>query len=92
MGVKINDSNIIYMHNDSNNIYMQGYIEDTNIFKTEVKNTYFNLRMEQTDFVCINKNVIVRKYVLSNEHDIPLDINLLIHSKLLSNENNFVRW
>lgn len=33
-GVKINDSQIIYLHNDINNIYKQKYIEDTNILKT----------------------------------------------------------
>jgi len=90
MGVKINDSNIIYLHNDSNNIYMQKYIEDTNILKTDIKNTYFNLKMEQTDFVSIETNCIIRKYVFTNEHDINLDINFLVHSKMLTDDNNFV--
>ncbi len=90
MGVKINDSNIIYLHDDVNNEYMQGYIEDTNVLKTEIINRYFNLKVEQTDFVPIGKNAIIRKYVFSNEHDIPLNIKLLVHSKLISNENEFV--
>lgn len=90
IGVKINDSGIIYLHNDVNNIYTQEYIEDTNILKTEIKNTYFNLKMEQTDFVAISENALIRKYVFKNEHDIPLDIKFLIHSKLLSDQNNFV--
>lgn len=89
-GVKINDSGIIYMHDDVNNVYSKEYIEDTNIFKTEIKNTYFNLKMEQTDFVSINNNIIIRKYVFINEHEIPLNIDVLVHSKLLSDENNFV--
>ena len=90
MGVKINDSNIIYLHNDPNNIYTQKYIEDSNILKTEIKNMYFNLRMEQIDFVPIGHNCIIRKYVFSNEHDIPLDIKFLIHSKMLTDENEFI--
>ncbi len=90
MGVKINDSNIIYLHNDPNNIYLQEYIDDTNILKTEVKNTYFNLRMEQTDFAAIEDNAVVRKYVFSNEHEIPLDIKFLVHSKTHTDINNFV--
>lgn len=90
MGVKINDSNIIYLHDDCNNSYSQEYIKDTNILVTCVKNMYFNLRMEQTDFVCINKNVFVRKYVFSNEHEIPLDIKFLIHSKAISDKNKFI--
>lgn len=89
MGVKVNDSNIIYLHNDPNNVYKQEYIEDTNILKTQIKNTYFNLVMEQVDFVSISKNIIVRKYIFSNEHEIPLDMKFLVHSKVLSNENDF---
>lgn len=88
MGVKINDSGIIYLHNDVNNVYKQAYIEDTNILKTEIKNTYFNLKMEQTDFVTNSNNVIVRKYKFKNEHDIALDIKFLVHSKMLTDENN----
>lgn len=90
MGVKINDSGIIYLHNDVNNVYNQEYIEDTNVLKTDIKNTYFNLKMEQTDFVSTQKNVIIRKYVFTNEHEIPLDINFLIHSKMVTDTNNFV--
>ena len=90
MGVKINDSGIIYLHDDVNNIYEQHYIEDTNVLKTEIKNTYFNLRMIQTDFVPMTNNIIIRKYTFINEHDIPLDIKFLVHSKMLSDDNNFV--
>lgn len=89
MGVKINDSNIIYMHKDVNNIYHQEYIEDTNVLKTIIKNTYFNLKMEQIDFVCITNNVLIRKYTFTNEHEIPLDIKFLVHSKVVTDENNY---
>ena len=89
MGIKVNDSGLIYLHNDVNNTYLQHYIEDTNVLKTEIKNTYFNLKMVQTDFVSINDNVIVRKYTFVNEHDIPLDIKFLINTKVKSDDNNF---
>ncbi len=89
VGVKINDSNLIYLHDDVNNIYSQHYIEDTNVLKTEIKNTYFNLKMIQTDFVSISNNAIIRKYTFVNEHDIPLDIKFVVHSKMLSDDNNF---
>ena len=90
MGIKINDSNIIYLHEDSNNLYRQEYLEDTNILKTEIKNTYFNLKIEQIDFACLNNNAIIRKYTFINEHDIPLDIKFLAHSKVKTDENNYV--
>ena len=52
-GVKINDSGIIYLHEDINNQYNQYYTEDTNILHTEITNTYFNLKIKQTDFVLL---------------------------------------
>lgn len=89
-GVKINDSNIIYTHDDINNIYDQNYIEDTNILNTEIRNTYFNLKINQTDFVLIKKNMLMKKYKFINENTIDLDVKFLIHSKLISNENDMV--
>ena len=59
-GVKINDSNMIYLHDDINNQYEQYFTENTNILNTKILNTYFELNILQTDFVCINKNVIVK--------------------------------
>ena len=61
VGVKINDSAIIYLHDDINNRYAQYYTENTNILNTEIENTYFNLKVRQTDFAVLNKNVIVRR-------------------------------
>ncbi len=90
VGVKINDSRLIKLYDDINNVYHQSYIEDTNILETEIKNTYFNLKITQTDFVSNKEDILVKKYKFKNEHDIALDINFLIHSKILSNENNKV--
>ena len=87
-GVKVNDSGMIYLHNDVNNIYNQKFINKTNILKTEIVNTYFNLKITQTDFVCINENILVKRYKFVNENIIDLDINFLIHSKLISTDNN----
>ena len=90
VGVKINDSRLINLSDDINNIYTQSYIEDTNILCSEIKNTYFNLKVVQTDYIPNKENILVRKYSLKNEHDIDLNIDLLIHSTLLSDENNAV--
>ena len=38
-GVKINDSALIYLHDDINNTYLQYYDTDTNILNTEITNT-----------------------------------------------------
>ena len=87
-GVKVNDSNIIYLHDDVNNIYSQKYLENTNILETNIFNTYFKLRIIQTDFVPINEKILVKKYKLINENNIDLNINFLTYSKLLTNLNN----
>ena len=89
-GVKINDSNMIYLHDDINNQYEQYFTEDTNILNTNILNTYFELNILQTDFACINKNVIVKKYKFKNKNNIDLNVSFIIHSALLTNDNNQV--
>lgn len=83
-GVKINDSALIYLHDDINNEYFQDYIENTNVLQTEILNTYFNLRIVQTDFVPINENILVKNYRFINESNIDLDVNFLVHSKAIT--------
>ena len=90
VGVKINDSDLIYLHEDINNVYKQYYDVDTNILNTEITNTYFELKILQTDFIPIKENVLVRRYTLINENTIDLNIKFLIHQGILSDTNNFV--
>ena len=90
VGVKINDSGLIYLHKDINNVYKQYYEINTNILNTEITNTYFNLKILQTDFMPIKENVLVRKYTLINENTIDLEVKFLIHNRILSDENNYV--
>ena len=88
VGVKINDSNIVYLHNDINNKYNQYYTENTNILNTEIENLYFNLSVLQTDCVMINKDVILKKYVFKNNNTIDLNLNFIAYSKVVSSFNN----
>lgn len=83
-GVKINDSNIIYLHDDINNKYSQNYINNTNVLVTNIKNTYFNLDVTQVDFVGIKNNFLIRKYSFINNNSIDLNISFLINSKINS--------
>ena len=89
-GVKINNSDLIYLHDDVNNVYKQYYDTDTNILNTEITNTYFNLKVVQTDYIMIKENVLVRKYIFLNDGKIDLNTNFYIHSELLSDQNNLV--
>ena len=89
-GVKINDSNIIYLSNDINNTYKQYYTEGTNILNTEIFNSYFKLKILQTDFVPSSKNFLIKRYEFKNENSIDLNVNFIIYSKLVSDVNNQV--
>ena len=89
-GVKINDSGMIYLHDDINNQYHQYYTENTNVLHTDIVNTYFNLSIKQTDFALLKKSVLVKKYEFENKNNIDLNVNFLVHAKLLSDVNNMV--
>ena len=89
-GVKINNSDLIYLHDDINNVYKQYYDTDTNVLNTEITNTYFNLKVVQTDFIMLKENVMVRRYIFLNDGTIDLNTKFYIHSELLSDNNNLV--
>ena len=90
VGLRLNDSGMIYLHNDINNTYKQYYVEDTNILKTEIYNTYFNVNIVQTDFVLLKEPILVKRYEITNNSNLDLNANFLIYSSLLSNHNNQV--
>mgnify|MGYP004650388077 CR=1 FL=1 len=90
IGMKINDSAIVYLHEDINNKYEQYYTENTNILNTEIENSYFNLQVKQTDFVTIKNNELIRKYTFTNNNKIDLDLKFIARSRLLSDSNNMV--
>ena len=87
-GVQINDSALIYLHNDINNNFKQFYIEGTNVLTTEIINTYFNLKITQIDFAMVKENVLVRRYHFVNNNTIDLNLKFLTYSKLFTNINN----
>ncbi len=87
-GVKINNSDVIYLHDDINNTYKQYYDTDTNILNTEITNTYFNLKTLQTDYVLMKEDVLVKKYTFMNDAIIDLDIQFYIHAGFITDYNN----
>lgn len=89
-GLKINDSRIVYLHQDINNTYEQKYEKGTNILQTEIVNTYFNIKTIQKDYVVMKENIIVKKYKFINENTIDLNLNFIVHSGLISSPNNRV--
>lgn len=88
VGVKVNDSSLIYLHDDLNNLYKQYYSENTNVLNTEIENTYFKLNIVQTDFVPINKDILIKRYTFKNNNFIDLELKTFVHSKIISNNGN----
>ena len=88
IAIKVNDSAGIYLHDDVNNIYHQEYVKDTNILKTEVINTYFNVGVTEYAFVPLDENMLIRTFKVKNNSKNDLNISLLAYSKLLTNINN----
>ncbi|HJJ05881.1 MAG TPA: hypothetical protein OIM45_08640 [Clostridiaceae bacterium] len=88
IGLKINDSQIIYSHEDINNVYNQQYLQDTNILKTIIENKYFKLKISQIDAITIKDDILIKKFKFINENNIDLRINFLINSKMLSSQDN----
>ena len=94
-GVKVNDSAMIYLHSDVNNNYKQYFEEGTNVLVTEIVNTYFNLKVIQTDFCMIGENVLVRKYHFINEGNMGLmraidEYDLSYNSKFSTYASNWI--
>lgn len=84
VGVKINDSNLVYFSDNIENKYSQEYIKDTNVLVTTIKNTYYKFNITQTDCVMLDDNVIIKKYIFKNENTITMDTKFIINSKVLS--------
>ncbi len=84
-GVKINDSNIIYLHDDINNVYSQEYVDKSNILNTSIYNSYFRINVVQTDFFVMDRNILIRKYVFKNDNSIDLNVDFIVNSKILDN-------
>ena len=55
VGIKVNDSRLINLADDINNVYSQSYTEQTNILNTEIVNTYFNLSLPSSSFSTLGK-------------------------------------
>lgn len=87
-GVKVNDSEIIYLHQDCNNEYVQNYIENTNILETQIYNKYFKLRIKQTDFIPVDEKVLIKKYTFRNDNCYDLKVDFIAYSKILTDINN----
>ena len=57
VGLKVNDSRLINLYDDINNIYNQNYVEDTNILNTEMR------KLKATQTVEKSKNNILTKKI-----------------------------
>ena len=84
-GVKVNDSNIIYLHTDINNEYEQTYVKDTNILVTNIKNTYFEInRLGLKEFTDENGVYVytgIMRDSMSDDVEYGKDMNIVMRLK-----------
>ena len=94
IAIKVNDSGAIYLHDDVNNIYHQEYVKDTNILKTEIINTYFNVGVTEYTFVPMNENMIIRSFKVKNnsKNDLKINENVFAKGHIELKNNNFVQF
>ena len=85
--LKINDVEIFDIHDDYTSTYDQYYVENTNIIKTVITNTKYNLKIIQTDFALINEALVVRRYEFTNMSEDPINIRTIVHADAIANEN-----
>lgn len=85
--LKINDAEIFDIHDDYTSTYDQYYVENTNIIKTIITNTKYNLKIIQTDFALINEALAVRRYEFTNMSEDPINIRTIVHADAIANEN-----
>lgn len=88
VGLKINESALVYLHNDINNVFSQEYVKDSNVLQTYIHNTYFNVKIEESTFVPMTEDVLIRNYKIRNENSIDLKIDFLAYSKMYTNVND----
>jgi oligosaccharide amylase len=68
---------------DENWQHNQFYIEGTNILKTVYEDNLRGLHIEQTDFVLIDKDVLVRHYEVTNIGDHEIDPGFILYSSAI---------
>lgn len=84
VGVKINDSNLVYFSDNEDNIYSQDYIKDTNVLVTTIENTSYKFKITQTDCVMIDDNVLIKKYIFKNNNNFKMDTKFFVNSRVFS--------
>ena len=84
---RINDNEIYDVNDDFTSVYNQYYVENTNIVKTEITNSKYNLKIIQTDFCMLNEAVVVRRYEFENLSNQNLNIRAIVHADAIANEN-----
>lgn len=70
--------------NEDNWQHSQYYVEDTNILKTVCEDSGRGLKIEQTDFVLKDKDVLIRSYAIKNIGRNEVDLGFVQYSSTVS--------
>jgi len=89
VGVTSNNSRTVWLEDDINNVYTQEFEQNTNILNTNIFNKYFRINVSQKDYITIDKDVLVKKYIIKNDNDYYQNISFIVYSRLLKDYNNY---
>ncbi len=82
------DNRVLWLDNDSIFSYDQYYTPNTNILNTRIYNDEISIL--QIDYIDINNNVLVRKYIVERIKEGINKIDLVIYSKLNSSKERMI--
>ena len=92
VGIKVNQEKFIYLNDEHSNKYAsqysQRYIENTNVVETNINVSNFKLQVKQTNFIPIDKDVLIYQLEFKNVDDFSNDLKLFINPKAIGSINN----
>lgn len=87
IGLQLEQSPTTWLDN-SGFTHNQFYLEKSNIFTTEMNNSFEKISLFQTDMVHTEKDILIRSYKLVNNGIMPREINLIAYCSFSINESN----
>jgi len=88
VGVILGNNNADFL-TDQKFIKTQIYRKGTNILNTTYTNNEMGLKILQSDFCLIGKDILIRQYEIENLLDIGQDVRWLLYSSSVSSTSNF---
>lgn len=78
----------IRLDDEGNWVYSQEYVRDTNIMKTSARAKRADLSVEMLDFVLPDRDILVRRFEITNKSGEPIPVVFLYYTSFHINESS----